>query len=134
VSDQSIASRLFDATYAENELEEALSNAGINFEKLGWDYYDCSLEIYGVEPICRLSVDAQKVIHAAGFATVYVNHTDEWETHYTFPSGEFVEQKGWRVSYPHKRKDASDKTILLERPVESWPKEWLETGYCKVVT
>jgi hypothetical protein len=128
-----IAQRLFDSGDAECELEEALTDAGVEFKSLGWDYYDCSLEIHGVAPDDRLSGSAQKVVYDAGFAKVYVNHTDKWETHYSFKRKEpFSEVKGWRVSYPHKR-GANETSILLEERVPSWPKEWFESGYCRVV-
>ena len=97
VSERTLSGRLFDSGHAECELEELLSCAGVEFERLGWDDYDCSVEIHGVAPEARLSVEAQKVIHAAGFAKAYVNHTDKWETHYSFPPGDFAEVNGWRV-------------------------------------
>lgn len=128
---KSLAERLFDGRSAECELElEALlDDAGLEFKSLGWDHYDCSVEIYGVAPEARLSADAQKVVHAAGFCKAYVNHADKWETHYSFnPSEPFAESKGWRVSYPHKRGEEGGK-ILVEEHVPSWPQSWFETGY-----
>jgi len=108
--------RLFDGSAAESEIEDCLSDAGVLFEKIGWDYYDNSLELYEVQPDYRLSDEAKKIIQDAGFSICYVNHTDKWETHY----GSGNEWKGWRVSYPHKRDDG-DTTIWLEEPVASWP-------------
>ena len=128
----SIADRLFDASSAEADLEEQLSDAGVTFTRLGWDHYDCSVEIYGVPNDYRLSLAAQRVIHAAGFMIAYVNHEDRWETHYRFKSMEFVASKGWRVSYPHKREDGQ-KGILVEEIVPNWPKEWFENGKVLIV-
>ncbi len=119
-----ISERLFDGTNAESELEELLN---FPFERLGWDYYDCSLEIHGVEPDFRLDQSAIEVVKSAGFAKVYVNHTDKWETHYAQPMWE-----PWRVSYPHKRQDGNA-SILVEQFPPKWPKEWNDTGYAKVV-
>jgi hypothetical protein len=126
-----IAERLFDNSRAENELEDMLCEAGVEFERLGWDSYDVSLEIHGVPPESRLSDDIQRMIHGAGFGKVYVNHTDKWETHYSWPLGEFIPVKGWRVSYPHKRGEG-ESGIWVEEQVSGWPKEWFESGYCRV--
>ncbi len=129
----SIAQRLFDGSNAESELEEKLDEAGVKYEKLGFDYYDQSLELYDVPSDYRLSAEAQAIIHEAGFAMVYVNHLDKWETHYTFDSGEFKPKDGWRVSYPHKRSDGTA-GILVEKPIPRWPQEWFDSGYAKVIT
>jgi hypothetical protein len=122
-----IAERLFDSHYASSELEESLEGK-INFTGISWDWYDNSLEIHGSNPNDRLSLEVQKIVHAAGFSKVYVNHMDKWETHYSFV-GDFKEQKGWRVSYPHKRGEG-EKGIWVEEIVTYWPKEWFDTGYC----
>jgi hypothetical protein len=128
-----IAERLFNGDSAKWDLEDILDGLGVPTEEdLGWDYYDYSLEIHKAPSDYRLSVEAQRAIHDAGFSKVYVNHVDKWETHYTFPAGEFVAQEGWRVSYPHKRGDGQ-KGILVESQPESWPSEWFETGYASVV-
>lgn len=125
-----IAERMFDGSHAEGELETQLYEAGLkDFERLGCDWYDCSLEIYGVPPEFRLSEEMQRICHAAGFAKVYVNHTDKWETHYNF-SEEFKTSWGWRVSYPHKRGDKDG--IWVEAPVPGWPVDWFTSGYAKV--
>lgn len=128
----SIADRLFDSRNAESELEDALSEAGCTFESLGWDWYDCSLEIHGVDAGDRLSEAAQRVVHGAGFGKVYVNHKDKWETHYSFdPNGDFVASEGWRVSYPHKRGE-DQKGIWVEQVVPGWPKDWFKSGHAIV--
>lgn len=127
-----IAQRIFDGSHAQGELEDALYAAGAKFETMGWDDYDCSLELYGVPSECRLSIEAQSAVHAAGFCKAYVNHKDKWETHYIFnPREPFKESKGWRVSYPHKRGEG-EKGIWVEEVIDGWPKEWFETGYAAV--
>lgn len=132
-TEKPIAERLYDGGFAECELEELLSVAGVPNAKLGWDHYDNSLEIHGVEPSFRLTVEAQRAIHSCGFSKVYVNHTDKWETHYTFKDcKEFAETKGWRVSYPHKRDADSGAGIWVEEVCPGWPGEWFKTGYCIV--
>ena len=129
-----ISARLYDGSRAEAEMEEQLDEAGAVYERIGWDYYDNSIELYDVPADHRLPEDAQRAIHAAGFSTAYVNHTDKWDTHYRFaPNEPFKPSDGWRVSYGHKRDDGGG-PILVEKPVDSWPSDWLKTGYVKVVT
>lgn len=128
-----IANRLFDGDHAKSELDDSLHEAGVPVDNIGWDYYDCSLEIYKLPPDFRLTAEAQKAIHAAGFYTCYCNHTDKWETHYHFkPDDVFVESEGWRVSYPHKRNDGN-RSILLEADCLNWPREWFKSGYCVII-
>lgn len=131
-----IAERLFEAHFqigsAEEELSELLENAGVPFDDIGWDWYDCSLELVKVTSEYRLSAEAQKIIYDAGFQKAYINHTDSWETHYSFNLKEpFKEVDGWRVSYPGKRGDGTQ-PVWVEKVVPSWPPEWFETGYCVV--
>jgi hypothetical protein len=129
-NERSIADRLFDADYASAELEDQLDN--VPFDRMGWDNYDCSLELYEVDDDYRLPVEMQKVIFDAGFFKVYVNHKNKWETHYSWSHGKgFVEAKGWRVSYPHKRGEEGG-PILVEAIVPSWPKKWFEAGHAVV--
>lgn len=130
--ERSLAERIFDGGEAESELSVQLYEAGVPFENIGWDWYDCSLELRGIPPEYRLPEEVQRIVHKAGFGTCYVNHKDKWETHYHFdPRGEFAISTGWRVSYPHKRNDGS-KDIWVESQVPSWPSEWFSSGYAKV--
>jgi len=128
---ESISERMVDGENAQADLEEALDTVGVEHERISFDPYDNSLELYGVKPDYRLNEAAQRVCFGAGFTKVYVNHTDKWETHYTWGK-EFNILDGWRVSYPHKRQD-NDPAILLEKHTESWPKEWYESGKAKVI-
>ncbi len=125
-----IAARLFSADEASCQLEDMLSKAGVEFTSIGWDQYDLSLEIHGVPVADRLIDAAKKLCAEAGFAKIYVNHVDRWETHYSIKDG--VVSDGWRVSYPHKRAEGAT-GILVEQPVKSWPREWFESGYACVV-
>lgn len=125
---KSLAERLFDGGSARSEMEDQLEDAGVTLDRLGYDSYDCSLEIYGVPATQRLSEAAQRAVHAAGFAKVYVNHDDKWETHYGFRDAEFKVAKGWRVSYPHKR-GKEEKSIWVEEFIHGWPQEWFDSGY-----
>ena len=121
-----IARDIFEGGFAESRLHEAMNDADIPFERLSWDWYDDSLELHGVPSEFRLSETQLKALLDAGFSKVYINHCDNWETHYSEKN-----LQGWRVSYPHKRDDSNG--IWVETFVDSWPKEWFETGYAKVV-
>lgn len=126
-----LAERMFDGFRAQSEIEEALFDINVEFDGTSFDSYDNSLELLDVPDNYRLSVEAQELIYNAGFSRVFLNHKDKWETHYTFKQGPFEGVRGWRVSYPQNRgKDA--KGIWVEEIVDSWPKEWFETGYVVV--
>lgn len=117
---------------AEAELSRLLRETGLELSHLGWDYYDNSLEIYGVPAAARLSPEAQRLAFDAGFNTVYVNHTDHWETHYNFDHRKgFKPDPGWRVSYPQNR-SGQEGGIWVEKQPSSWPADWFRTGYAKV--
>ncbi len=134
--EKSLAERIFDGTEAEKDLCEKLDDAGAQFSKMRWDWYDNSLELDGVPNDFRLSSELQKVIFDAGFGQVYVNHQDKWETHYSGWGKEFKSVEGWRVSYPHKREELKlhndDGKIWVEKVVPSWPKDSFSTGYAVV--
>jgi hypothetical protein len=128
-----LAEEIYDGELAQSLLTEQLDNLGIDTENIGWDYYDNSLEIHKVTPEYRLDEKTQEVIRGMGFTKIYVNHTDKWETHYSYAHDKpFAPTEGWRVSYPHKRNDGTT-PIYVEKPVPSWPKEWFETGKVVIV-
>ena len=100
------------------------------FDKLFCDDYDGSIEFTEVENDTRMSPELQKLVFAEGFTKIYVNHKDKWETHYHNDCN-----AGWRVRYSTK----VDPTLLHQEWIEveefpdSWPKEWLESGYVRLV-
>ena len=134
-----------DAAYAfdsqRSDFEESLGEL-VDFERIGWDHYDNSIEIYEVPPDTRLSEVAQDFLREAGFGIAYVNHSDGWETHYSkLQNGP---TKGWR------RRWVSDKSATTDRQagggdpgyyeISEWPatwgettKDWLNNGYMRVV-
>lgn len=128
---ESFSDLAFRFSDAQAKFEDALMHAGLTFERIGWDWYDNSLEIYDVPPEERLSEAAQKVIFDAGFSIAFVNHTDKWETHYTW-RGDFKGRPGWRVRYGHKMTPTQE-GIEVESAPPSWPKEWFKSGYAKIV-
>lgn len=128
----SIAERLYAGWHAESEISEALDDLGVRFERIGWDEYDNSFELHGAAPDYRCDEQVQRYLFGAGFSKVYVNHTDKWETHYTFDQLKpFALSEGWRVSYGHKR-GKDEKQIWVEEVVPTWPAEWFDTGYVVV--
>ena len=87
------AQKIFDGDdAAKSSLEEALDEAGCLYERIGWDPYDCSLELYDVPSDYRLTAAVQRVIHEARFTNAFVNHVDKWETHYAFKPNEVFVQ------------------------------------------
>lgn len=87
---------------AELSFDIALEAVGLvdgeHYERVGWDTYDCSVDLYGVNDDVRLTDEQQRVIRGAGFAKAYVNHKDGWETHYSWDwrDTEFKPARGWR--------------------------------------
>lgn len=150
MDDKTLADRLWSAeaefSQFEDELEELM---GAEFEKLGHDYYDCSLEIWGAPDDARLNEKAQRLCKEAGFAVVYLNHRmpreeGKWETHYRL-NGE-LPARGWRRRY------VSDPTVATTRviagpedngyyEISHWPEGWddprskenLANGYYRIV-
>ena len=127
----SIADRLFDGSGAKNDLEEILDDLGVQYQSISWDHYDGSLELNSVPVEYRLPEEAQMAIRKAGFIKCYVNHVDKWETHYSWPVGDFIAVEGWRVSYPHRR-GPGEKSVWVEKIVGTWPKDWVDTGYVQI--
>lgn len=112
-SPSSFAERWWDHLQAMDNVEDKLLEFGCSeFEKLGTDNYDSSLEIYGAANEIRLSEEAQQYIVGLGFAKVYVNHLDGWETHYSF-YGKIIPVRGWR-------RKQGDGVWLISYLPESW--------------
>ena len=114
-----LAESLFGATFAKAKIEQLIETTlpwEVDWE-LGWDYYDESLELHHMPSDWRMPLDVVQHLLKEGFKIIYVNHEDCWETHYTAKT-----PNGWRVSYPHKRKDCADTAnIWLEEPMpEGW--------------
>ena len=113
-----LSDKLFEMGNIEGQIEDFLYNSSPNldFTKLGWDDYDCSLEVFGVPKDYVPEKEALNKWAELGFSTIYLTHTDKWETHCTFREEGVTT---WRVSYPHKRKDGTPE-IFVEERVESW--------------
>lgn len=129
-----LAKRIYLGDYALSELIGQLADGGVKFERTGHDWYDNSLELHGVPDDFRLTPVQQKIVYDAGFQKCYVNHLNHWETHYNWVRGKgksFKPDEGWRVQYPHK--DNRKGPILVESHVPSWPQDWFDTGYVKIV-
>lgn len=137
-----LADAMFAKNMAESNFDVAMVEAGFGeYTKIGADEYDNSIEFYGVAPDARMNEAAQRVVFDAGFSTAYVNHTDGWETHYTWQK-EFKLARGWRRRYV---KDANAKTtrVIAGDPdpgyweISHWPKAWtrredLASGYMRI--
>jgi hypothetical protein len=125
------ANLAFDYSTAQYLFEEELDKLGINYDKIGWDYYDSSLEIYGAVDDCRLSTAAQEFIFNEGFMKIFVNHLNGWQTHYCFDHNlPFSPVNGWR------RKRCPDGHFQINYLPEAWGergKEWVRSGYMEIV-
>lgn len=81
----SFAEKAFGFDIVKSAFEDsllALLGEGGDYQSIGWDEYDHSLEIYGCCPNLRLSLEAQAFIYSEGFGRIYANHLDGYETHY----------------------------------------------------
>ena len=141
------AELMFEYHRYESKFTDALGDAGLEeFDRVSGDYYDGSLEILKVGNDERLSEAAQRVIFDAGFAKVYVNHQDGWETHYSWGTEPFKAVRGWRRRYVSDP-EAKTTNVVVGEPnpgyyeISYWPeswtsdrtKEWLADGYMRVV-
>ena len=137
------AETMFAFHEAESTFTDALCDAGFGgFKSIGGDHYDCSIEFYGVDNSARMSPEQQRLVFEAGFIKAYVNHEDGWETHY-FWGKEFSPQRGWRRRYVNDP-NATTTNVVGGPPkpgyyeISYWPegwetKQWLETGYMRIV-
>lgn len=145
-----IAGKVWAARHLFSRFEDDLKDLIGEFEKLGHDDYDQSLEIWGAPANARLGEEAQRLIRDAGFGRVYLNHGlpgDEgrWETLYTFRDGP-LPVRGWHKRY------VSDPSVSTTRvlagpadpgyyEISYWPESWndarslaeLESGYYRVI-
>lgn len=117
----------FDFYDAGFEFTDMILDIDENFEfsKTAYDKYDCSIEFYDVSSSWVMSELIQRIIFDAGFKKAYINHKDGWQTHYTFGT-EFLAIKGWR-------RLMKDGHVYVDEFPETWPKEWLESGYVILV-
>ena len=127
---------MFAAHLAEADFGEAVydlsADSGFDFTRIDGDHYDNSIEFYGVPPDARMNEGIQRLIFDAGFSIAYVNHTDGWETHYGFRDKEFKVSDGSRIKYGNKQSKKENVVYVENFPV-GWPKDWLKSGYVKVV-
>ena len=128
----SIAGKLWSANFMFNRFEEQLDHLVGEFERLGHDHYDQSLEIRETANDARLSEDAQRLIRDAGFCKAYVNHLDGWETHYSF-GDRTLPVRGWRRRYVREPTSAYDRVIAGDPDpgyweISYWPEGWNSPG------
>lgn len=123
------ADLMIDARVAESNFEDVLIAAGLtDWDTLGCDGYDQSLEVYKVQDDNRLTPEGVDAILGLGFAKIYVNHRDGWETHY---SGD--NRSGWRRRKTEKGFEMSHWPEGWGDPETGRNAEWLKTGYATIV-
>lgn len=77
------ANLAFEFSHVQFAFEDELCEL-IDYDKIGWDEYDHSIEIYGVPEDASLTEAAQQFIFDNGFIRCWLNHKDGWETHYAW--------------------------------------------------
>lgn len=144
-----------DAQYDfKSDLARAGFENGVHYQKIGWDNYDCSIEFYKVNDDVRLTPDQQCIMYEAGFCSVFINHKDGWETHYSWTvpdmdaikvAGHYIPKRGWRRRYVSDPTANTTNVIAGESnpgyyEINFWPEgwgpkcdDWRKTGYMRVV-
>ena len=134
-----LAQRLFDGQAAKELIGDGLLEAGLDdWDSIGGDDYDNSIELYGIGNDVRLPKAAVEfLLEKCGFSKIYVNHKDGWETHYSSIDG-----PGWRRRYVSDP-EAKTTNVIVGEPnpgyfevsymPDGFPKAWLESGYMRVV-
>jgi hypothetical protein len=84
----------FEDALIEAAGDEAAQDAW-DYARIGGDYYDESIEIYGVANDARLNEAQQRLVFDAGFSRIWLNHKDEMETYYAW-GREFAPIEGHR--------------------------------------
>ena len=83
-SDRGFSSVMFEYHSDESKFEEFLVDQGLEFDHIGGDDYDNSIEFYGVSDENVLTPEMQEFIfNKHGFTMVYLNHENGSETHYS---------------------------------------------------
>lgn len=141
-----LAHAMFAYHEAENEYGDAMVDAGFgSYHGIRGDWYDNSIEFDEVAPDARMSDEAQRITFDAGFSKAYVNHTDAWETHYTWDrSKPFAPARGWRRRWVVDKTASTSRGIGHHDPgyweISYWPEGWgersksdLAKGYFRIV-
>lgn len=79
------------------QFEDELCDMGAgDFDHLGHDPYDMSIEFLKCDNDMRLSEDAQRFVRNSGFQVAYLNHDDGSETIYRWAAGDSEPHPGYR--------------------------------------
>lgn len=141
---------MFEYHAAESRFTDQLCDAGWGeYQSIGGDHYDNSIEFYKVENDERMGEAAQRILFDAGFSRAYVNHKDGWETHYSWDHRKpFEPSKGWRRRYVIDPTATTTRQVGADPPedrgyyeISEWPeswnsertKDWLRSGYMRIV-
>jgi hypothetical protein len=124
----------YDSRQDEFESELCEKQSNLDFDRITCDEYDNSIEFYEVPNDVRLGQLAFDFIKSEGFSKCWLNHLDGWETSYnlTQATARGWRKRQWKRKLPDGSLDPSG-LIELEEYCESWPKEWYESGYARVV-
>src|ERR1044071_3070723 len=100
-----LAQRIMTAWTELNAAEDALSDAVLQslgvepddlnawpYQDLSWDWHDMSIELYGVMPGWRMTLDQfQQIREVTGFDMVFVNYRGGTERQYYAREGALIE-------------------------------------------
>ena len=125
-----LAEAMFRFYDVKSDFTDRLCTAGFgNYSGDIWgDDYDNSIEFGQVDPDARLTEEQQRIIFDEGFTLCFVNHTDGWETHYSWKHADFKPHRGWR-------RKRTDKGFTINYWPESWGEDtngWLASGYMTI--
>ena len=124
------AETMFAWFVALDQFETGLCDLGFGeFAGVRGDSYDISVELDGVDPAARLNEAQQHFIWDSGFLSAYVNHSDGWETHYSWKGAEFVPVEGWRRRRTAKGFEISQWPKGWGDPATGRNSDWLKSGY-----
>lgn len=122
-----LAEAMFTYSQAECEFGDAMVEAGFgDYTSIDGDDYDNSIEFRGVGNDARLSAEQQRIVFDAGFSKAFVNHSDGWETHYTWSRQEpFKAVRGWRRYMEHDKEPGPSGVIGFSvMKISYWPDGW----------
>lgn len=131
-ADEGFAGAWWDWQIRKATFEDRLGDVlePFDYDRIGGDDYDNSLEIMGCDNDLRLTEAAQRFIIRSGFSKCYVNHNDGWETHYSWRNEDAAPVRGWR-------RRRTDKGFEISYWPERWDSpqtaNWLASGYMTVV-
>lgn len=112
-----------ESRFTDELLDLADDEDAFDYDRVGGDSYDGSIEIYGVANDVRLNEKQQKLIFDAGFIRCWLNHKDGMETYYSwgkeFRAGDGHRKLGHRAALA--RPDEPSKSVQRREALQREP-------------